>query len=248
MEEQVRDNKAWYLLLFAVVDELVSHNLRYSTIIRFSKSSSLEVWLIMSVLQLKPEVHLWPLFPPSPLALSPRGSQCCCLADVEGAWKVLFLIFCFQLGVVTCLRSLQLRPWMVWTHGTPPLKAMHANVKFLCMAMICVQWWICLRFGYIVFVCLQNPYFDKHPLKTCETWTPYVLGCRGPLDLCYNANDVNLISKWLTTRKRNDESIWSSKFKFRVFDFFFFFLTPHIPQSGDPPGSTCRTKATLYYS
>ena len=36
MEEQVRDNKAWYLLLFAVVDELVSHNLRYSTIRRFS--------------------------------------------------------------------------------------------------------------------------------------------------------------------------------------------------------------------
>ena len=35
MEEQVRDNKAWYLLLFAVVDELVSHNLRYSTIRRF---------------------------------------------------------------------------------------------------------------------------------------------------------------------------------------------------------------------
>ena len=32
MEEQVRDNKAWYFLLFAVVDELVSHNLRYSTI------------------------------------------------------------------------------------------------------------------------------------------------------------------------------------------------------------------------
>ena len=43
MEEQVRDNKAWYLLLFAVVDELVSHNLRYSTIRRFPYSSSLEV-------------------------------------------------------------------------------------------------------------------------------------------------------------------------------------------------------------
>ena len=91
---------------------------------------------------------------------------------------------------------------------------------------------------YIVFVCLQNSYFDKHPLKTCETWTPYILGCRGPLDLCYNANDVNLISKWLTARKRNDESIWSSKFKFRVFDFFSFFL-PHTFHSleilPDPP-------------
>ena len=89
-----------------------------------------------------------------------------------------------------------------------------------------------------VFLCLQNSYFDKHPLKTCETWTPYVLGCRGPLDLCYNANDVNLISKWLTARKRNDESIWSSKFKFRVFDFFSFFL-PHTFHSleilPDPP-------------
>ena len=40
MEEQVRDNKAWYLLLFAVVDELVSHNLRYSTNRKFSLSFS----------------------------------------------------------------------------------------------------------------------------------------------------------------------------------------------------------------
>ena len=92
----------------------------------------------MSVLQLKPEVHLWPLFPPSPLALSPRGSQCCCLADVEGAWKVLLLIFCFQLGVVTCLRSLQLRPWMAWTRETPPWKAMFAEVSLLC----CVVWFV----------------------------------------------------------------------------------------------------------
>ena len=184
---------------------------------------------------LKPEVHLWPLFPPSPSALSPRGSQCCCLADVEGAWKVLLLVFCFQLGVVTCLRSLQLRPWMVWTHGTPPLKAMHANVKFLCMAMICVQWWICLTFGYIVFVCLQNPYFDKHPLKTCETWTPYILGGRGPLDLWYNAVDVNLISKCLTSRRRNHKvfevQIWSL--------LIVFFFLPHTSHSLeillDPP-------------
>ena len=39
MEEQVRDNKAWYLLLFAVVDELVSHNLK-ETIRQFSLSFS----------------------------------------------------------------------------------------------------------------------------------------------------------------------------------------------------------------
>ena len=105
---------------------------------------------------LKPEVHLWPLFPPSPLVLSPRGNQCCCLADVEGACKVLLLIFCFQFGVVTCLRSLQLRPWMVWTRETPPWKAMFAKENFLCRAMICVQWWIRSRFGYItlcLFVC-----------------------------------------------------------------------------------------------
>ena len=39
MEEQVRDNKARYLLLFAVVDELVSHNLK-ETIRKFSLSFS----------------------------------------------------------------------------------------------------------------------------------------------------------------------------------------------------------------
>ena len=39
MEEQVRDNKAWYFLLFAVVDELVSYNLK-ETIKKFSLSFS----------------------------------------------------------------------------------------------------------------------------------------------------------------------------------------------------------------
>ena len=39
MEEQVRDNKAWYLLLFTVIDELVSHNLK-ETIRKFSLSFS----------------------------------------------------------------------------------------------------------------------------------------------------------------------------------------------------------------
>ena len=80
-----------------------------------------------------------------------------------------------------------------------------------------------------MFVCLQNSYFDKHPLKTCETWTPYILGCRGPLDLCYNAVDVNLISKWLTSRKRNNEvfEVQNSKFKFGFFELFLFSYPTH---------------------
>ena len=40
MEEQVRDNKAWYLLLFAVIDELVSHNLKETINNKFSLSFS----------------------------------------------------------------------------------------------------------------------------------------------------------------------------------------------------------------
>ena len=195
----------------------------------------------MSVLQLKPEVHLWPLFPPSPLALSPRGSQCCCLAHVEGAWKVLFLIFCFQLGVVTCLRSLQLRPWMVWTRETPPWKAMFAKVFFLCMAKICVQWWNRLRFGYIVFVCLFAKFllWQASP-EDLSDLGPIYLGWQGSIGPVLQWSWCQLDFQVFNFEEEKRQSIWSSMFEVQISSFLFFsFSLLHTSHSleilPDPP-------------
>ena len=91
VEEQVGDNEAWDLLLFAIVDELTPHNLR--------RKRSICLCCKNFILDFEPGARQWILFPPSPSALSPPGSQCCYLGDAEGAWGI-FSEYPFQIAIL----------------------------------------------------------------------------------------------------------------------------------------------------